>query len=237
LKVLMIDDDVELAEVLKPVLKEYGIDLTSACSPDEGFELLRHEVPDVVLLDMMLPGMDGLSVCHAIRLSKGPVRDVPIVVLSARAGLTDRVVGLESSVDDYIAKPVEPRELVARLRAVSRSLSPAVQPGGRLAPSAPPVPQTLELDEARLEATFGGVRVQLTDLEMQILVALRSAGGAVLSRAEILERIRHSPQSDPTGIDTVIFRVRQKFRNGGATGDFIDTVRGAGYSIRDGGAR
>ncbi|MCU0910912.1 MAG: response regulator transcription factor [Rhodobacteraceae bacterium] len=234
----MIDDDTELAEVLKPVLKEYGIDLASAESPDEGFAMLRDEVPDVVLLDMMLPGMDGLSVCHAIRLSEGPVRDVPIVVLSARAGLTDRVVGLESGVDDYIAKPVEPRELVARLRAVSRSLSPAVPSAGRAAAAiTPPAPQVLDLDEARLEATFAGVRVQLTDLEMQVLVALKSAGGAVLSRAEILDRIRHSPQSDPTGIDTVIFRVRQKFRNGGVTGDFIETVRGAGYSIREGGSR
>lgn len=221
----MIDDDVELGDAMRPALEKYGISLTHAETPSTGFEILRKEIPDVVLLDMMLPGMDGMMVCREIRLSDAAWRDVPIVALSARAELTDRIVGLESGIDDYIAKPVEMRELVARLRAVSRPSRRVVRPSEQPA---------LTLDRERLEAGFGGVRVQVTALEIEVLGALQAAAGAVLSRSEIYARIGHGTRSDPAMIDTVIYRIRQKFRAEGSHRDFILTVRGVGYSIPGG---
>lgn len=222
----MIDDDTELSEAMRPVLAKYGIDLCSASTPEEGLRMLRQDMPDVLVLDMMLPGMDGMMVCREIRLSNEPWRDVPIVALSARAELTDRVVGLESGIDDYIAKPVEPRELIARLRAVSRGNRPISASERR------PQPQpALGLDEARLEASFEGVKVQVTELEFQVLSVLKAGRGKVLSRANIQQRLGLSPQSDPSMIDTIVYRIRQKFRAEGVMRDFIQTVRGSGYCI------
>lgn len=218
----MIDDDIELSKAMRPVLEKYCIELISAASPEEGLRMLKQEVPDVVLLDMILPEMDGMMVCREIRMSDEPWRDVPIVALSARAELTDRVVGLEGGIDDYIAKPVELRELIARLRAVSRARRPALR-----LPSQP----ALALDESRLEASFDGAKVQLTDLEIQVLAALLTAGGAALGRSEILERIGHAARNDPAMVDGIVYRIRQKFRAEGVRREFIQTVRGCGYSL------
>jgi len=207
---------------MKPVLEKYGISLTQAETPQKGLEMLASCGPDVVLLDMMLPEMDGMTVCHEIRSSDFPRRDIPIIALSARAELTDRIVGLESGVDDYIAKPVELRELVARIRAVKRWPAPAGKPE---------LPAAVVIDETRMVASHDRFTVDLTGLEIQILKALSDARGNVLSRLQILERIRHSEHSDPAIIDTIVYRLRRKFRLAGSPDDLILTVRGRGYRL------
>ena len=229
----MIDDDEELGEILRPVLERYGIDLRIAFTPSEGFKQLEDEIPDVLLLDMMLPEMDGMAVCRQIRGSSSPYQKIPIVALSARSELTDRVVGLESGIDDYIAKPFETRELVARLGAVIRRKRHMSDTPDTVANIQAPR-KGLILAASRLEAFYDGYKATLTDLEMQIISQLKLAEGKVLSRTEIFDRIGHSQESDPAMIDTIIYRVRQKFRDAGLNIDFIHTVRGQGYRIAAG---
>lgn len=225
----MIDDDLELGETIAPMLERYGIALRLAGTPQKGLAMLREDHPDAVLLDMMLPEMDGMEVFRQIRAAPETYGHAPIVVISARAELTDRVVGLEAGVDDYLAKPFELRELVARLRAITR-LPPRATP----APGVTPRRDGLVLDAGRLEATFNGVRVAVTELEMQLLQALQSVRGRVLSRADLLPRIGHGPQSDPALVDTLVYRIRQRFRAEGGNAEVILTVRGQGYRIPEG---
>lgn len=230
----MIDDDLDLGETITPMLELYGITLTQAATPQDGLARLRQDRPDVLLLDMMLPGTDGMDVCRQIRAAPDLFGTPPIVVLSARAELTDRVVGLEAGVDDYIAKPFELRELVARLRAITRARQrPALFSA---APGTASLPQDgLVLDRTRLEATFNGVRVAVTDLELHLLGALQAARGEVLSRTALLSHLGHSPDSDPALVDTLVYRIRQRFRADGGATDVIITVRGQGYRVPEGG--
>ena len=120
MKVLLIDDDVELAEVTRDVLRNYSLELDAVHTPSEGFSALEAREYDVVLLDIMLPELNGLQMCSKIRHSATPYRDVSIIILTARTDLTDMVVGLETGADDYMKKPFEPRELVARINAILR---------------------------------------------------------------------------------------------------------------------
>ena len=227
----MIDDDEDLGETITPLLERYGITLLQSATPQAGLARLRADRPDAVVLDMMLPEMDGMEVCRLIRAAPEVYGNPPIVALSARAELTDRVVGLEAGVDDYIAKPFELRELVARLRAITRSQGRA---GLVPRPVAPPDTRealALVLDAGRLEALQGSVRVSLTQLELHLLQALQSAGGQVLSRAALLPLIGHGPDSDPALIDTLVYRIRQRFRAAGGRPDVIVTARGQGYAL------
>lgn len=217
---------------MQPVLGKYGIDLDLAFTPSSAFALLEACAFDVLLLDMMLPELDGMAVCRAIRGSGGQYSDIPIVALTARAELTERVVALESGIDDFITKPVEMRELVARLGAVLRRRR--AERGA--VPRAPVADKTpwLELSQERMGARFGGYFVNLTDLEMQIVRVLLDADGSIVSRADILDRIGYAQGNDPAMIVTIIYRVRQKFRDQGLRTDFIRTLRGQGYLIEPG---
>jgi DNA-binding response OmpR family regulator len=231
LHVLILDDDEELGEIMQPVLAKYGMDLKLAFTPSNAFEQLEEETFDVLLLDMMLPELDGMAVCRTIRGSDKAYAEIPIVALTARAELTERIVALESGIDDFVAKPVEMRELVARIGAVvRRRRAEAVQDHVEGAPAAVSVPH-LELSEAQMSASFIGYTVNLTELEMQIVKVLADAKGATVSRAEILEQIGYAQQNDPAMIDTIIYRVRQKFRDQGLQSDFIKTLRSQGYRI------
>ncbi len=228
--VLILDDDEELGELMQPILAQYGMDLKLAFTPSSAFEQLEAETFDVLLLDMMLPELDGMAVCHKIRGSGAAYSQIPIVALTARAELTDRIVALESGIDDFVAKPVEMRELVARLNAVMRRrrADAAERLQGEVDGSSS---TSLELSEAHMSASFGGHVVNLTELEMQIVKALADANGVIVSRAEILERIGYAEHNDPAMIDTIIYRVRQKFRDQGLQTDFIKTLRSQGYRI------
>ncbi len=227
MRVLMIDDDLELGQALKPMLRKYGIALEQAETPCYGMQILRNDCPDVLLLDMILPEKDGMEVCRDIRASDDSLSRLPIIAFSVRSELMDRVVGLEGGVDDYIAKPCEIRELVARLRAISRL-------AGLRAPADAPRLEFLELHPARFEASFAGARIAVTELEMSLLACLDDQRGQVLSRRLILGGIGHDPDGDPSLIDTLVYRIRQKFRATGIPRDLIQTVWGEGYRLRDG---
>lgn len=229
--VLILDDDEELGEIMQPVLAKYGMDLKLAFTPSSAFKQLEEEAFDVLLLDMMLPELDGMAVCRTIRGSDKAYAEIPIVALTARAELTERIVALESGIDDFVAKPVEMRELVARIGAVvRRRRAEAVQVHGEGVSTTVSVPH-LELSEAQMSASFTGYTVNLTELEMQIITVLVDAKGATVSRAEIFEQIGYAQQNDPAMIDTIIYRVRQKFRDQGLQTDFIKTLRSQGYRI------
>lgn len=223
----MIDDDLELGHALKPMLRKYGIALEQAGTPGSGMEIIKNNRPDVLLLDMILPEKDGMDVCRDIRAAEDGMDHLPIIAFSVRSELTDRVVGLEGGVDDYIAKPCEIRELVARLRAIGR-LS-----GLRTTMDAPKL-EFLELHPARLEVSFAGARIAVTALEMTLLTFLDDQRGQILPRRLILRGIGHDPESDPSLIDTLVYRIRQKFRAAGIPRDLIQTIWGEGYRLRDG---
>ncbi|UWQ03533.1 response regulator transcription factor (plasmid) [Aliiroseovarius crassostreae] len=235
MRVLILDDDQELGPLMRQGLAKYGIDLHLAFTPQEAFARLESEPFDVLVLDMMLPGQDGMSVCRDIRQSNKPFNDIPILAQTARADVTDRIVALESGFDDFIAKPAEMRELVARIGAVTRRgrVSVPAQGLARETLSSPDRhPAGFTLSEAHLSASFQGFTVNLTELELRVLQALNDKRGQCLSRNDILDRIGYTSQTDPAIVDTVIYRVRHKFRLQGLTDDFIRTLRGQGYSLK-----
>ncbi len=243
MKVLLIDDDSELAAVMSPVLTDYSINLSSASRPQQGLQMLSRERFDVVLLDVMLPEMNGFEVCREIRRSPDTYGDVWVIFLTARSELTDLVVGLETGADDYITKPFEPRELVARIHAVrrrARTADPA-----RASSGAVPIPGTptqqrgwrITLDSSTLTIDPGNARIELdgemleaTSMEFELIVALAEAGGEVVSRDDALLRIQGATVVYNRSVDALIYRLRSKIKAAGGA-SFIRTIRSRGYSL------
>jgi two-component system OmpR family response regulator len=226
--VLIVDDEKRIREVVEYALQKDGFRVSSA---DEGLAALaaiERDPPDLVVLDVMLPGLDGLSVCRKIR----SVRQTPILFLSARTDEVDRIVGLELGGDDYLLKPFSPRELVARVRAVLRRFDVASGEPAKEAETRALCHGPLKLDIERHEATFSGKQVQLTATEFQVLAALLERPGIVLSRAQLLQRAYADDlQVTERTLDSHVRRIRAKFRNLG--GDPIATVHGVGYKASD----
>ncbi|HET9869758.1 MAG TPA: response regulator transcription factor, partial [bacterium] len=175
-RILVIDDDVKLGELLKGYLAGFDMAVTAAVRPEEGLAALNRLNPSLVILDVMLPGRDGFSVCREIR--KGS--RVPIIMLTARGDVTDRVVGLELGADDYLPKPFEPRELVARIESVLRRLAPAPSGAGLLKSDA------LTLDLGRRQAFLKGKDLGLTPTEFETLAFFMKNPGTVLNRDQIM---------------------------------------------------
>jgi two-component system, OmpR family, response regulator len=223
--ILVVDDEARIREVLHYALKKEGFTVTAVADGRAAMEAVEAGGVDLVVLDVMLPEIDGLEVCRRIR-TKGRV---PILFLSARAEEIDRIVGLELGGDDYLTKPFSPRELVARVRAVFRRVE------------APPVPEArpsvlthgaIELDTDRHEARYSGRVVPLTATEFGVLGALLERPGVVLSRAQLMQRAyRYDNLITERTIDTHVRRIRAKFRAHG--GDPIATVHGVGYKASD----
>jgi len=226
MRVLVIDDDEGLNALLTEYLAQFGFTVRAAARPDEGLRALKADPPDIIVLDVMLPGMDGLAVCRKIRESSR----IPIVMLTARGSVMDRIVGLEMGADDYLPKPFEPRELVARLQAVLRRGAPAAGQGslrvgalgGRWGTCSP-----------RLE----GRPLTLTTAEFELLGLLVRNRGRVLSRDRILDETRGIDwEAYDRSIDVLISRLRQKLGDDARRPTFILTVRGTGYSFIGGGS-
>jgi two-component system OmpR family response regulator len=216
-RVLVIDDDLRLHELLASYLRQHAFDVSRALDGTSGLALLEAEPFDAVLLDVMMPGMDGLEVCKRIRKKF----EIPVIMLTAKGDETDRIVGLELGADDYIPKPFNPRELLARLRAVLRRARP-------------------EADSERLQAgpigieisartvTFEGNAVDLTGIEFDILVALARRAGRVIPRERLLEAAGRGDVSvSERTIDVHISHLRQKLGDS----KLIKTVRGVGYVL------
>lgn len=218
-RVLLIDDDAKLFELLQSYLGPNGVHLTNAPDGTKGLQLLDTQVFDAVLLDVMMPGIDGLEVCRRIRAKS----NVPVIMLTARGDETDRVVGLEIGADDYLPKPFSPRELLARMRAVLRRASPeAVSEKLTLA--------NIQIDVGKREVRLDNGLVDLTGLEFDILVALVRRAGRVISRDALLsEAGRGDVVVSERTVDVHISHLRSKL--GDEQQKLIKTVRGVGYVL------
>jgi DNA-binding response OmpR family regulator len=220
-RVLLIDDDVRLFELLASYLEQNGVAVTTADSGAKGLAALEAGAFDAVLLDVMMPGMDGLEVCRRIR-QKSPI---PILMLTAKGDETDRVVGLELGADDYVAKPFSPRELLARLRAVLRRVRP--EPAG----------EKLAVADVIIDVPARTVRgasglVELTGIEFDILVALARRAGRVVPRDSLLaEAGRADVVVGERTVDVHISHLRQKLGDDPRAPKRIKTVRGVGYVL------
>ena len=218
-RVLLIDDDRRHSALLSDYCRRFGIDVDCAYDADQGLSRFGATQPELLLLDVMLPGKDGFSLCREIRAKSR----VPIIMLTARGDLTDRVAGLELGADDYIAKPFEPRELVARIQTVLRRIEPV------------PVPATLEfdglaIDTARRAVVVDGVLLELTSMEYELLLLLASNPGKDFSRDAILSGLRGIDAALLTrSVDILVSRLRAKLGDTGKPARWIHTVWGRGY--------
>ncbi|ADB30889.1 two component transcriptional regulator, winged helix family [Kribbella flavida DSM 17836] len=223
-RILMVEDDAVIREATQLTLERHGYDVTTAEDGLEAIETFEKVHPDAVMLDVMLPGLDGISVCRRIRETSL----VPIVMVSARGDALDVVLGLEAGADDYVTKPFDTQVLVARLRAVMRR---AVSDPERPAPTSGAGVESfgdLELDREALEVRRGGSTVQLTPTELKLLIEFANNPGVVLSRSTLLQRVwDYEWGGDGRLVDVHLQRLRTKI---GA--DRIETVRGFGYKLR-----
>jgi len=217
-RVLIVDDDSSLAEMLSIVLRNEGLDVAHVADGSSAMGMFRSVRPDLVLLDVMLPGMDGMEVCRRIRAESG----VPIVMLTARTDTHDIVVGLESGADDYIVKPFKPQELIARIRA-------------RLRRGDDPDPERLEIGDLAVDVAGHSVKrgeetLSLTPLEFDLLVALARKPWQVFSRETLLEQVwgyRHA--GDTRLVNVHVQRLRSKIEHDPENPQIVVTVRGVGY--------
>jgi DNA-binding response OmpR family regulator len=220
---LYIEDDARLAALVTELLARHEVDVTVAPDGERGLAAATRGSFDVVLLDLMLPVLDGLEVCRRLRAAG---RTVPIIMLTAKGDDVDKIVGLELGADDYLAKPYNPRELLARIRAVLRRAGPVavtdrLRVGG------------LEIDFAGREVTVDGRREVLTHYEFELLACLARAAGRVRSRDQLLEALKgidHDAAFDRS-IDVHISKLRAKLEENPREPRYLKTVRGAGYML------
>ena len=223
-RILLIDDDEQLGPPLATYFQRFELELTHALKPSEGLARLRSGGFGVAILDVMLPEMDGFELCRTIRKES----DIPIVMLTARGDLMDRVVGLELGADTYLPKPFEPRELVAHIQTLLRRRSGHNGPTQGM--SAPDVLafEGLTIDPARRSVLRQGELVELTGTEFELLHLLARESGRVFSRDDILNQLRgHEADLYTRAVDIVVSRLRKKLE----PLDCIKTLRNAGYSL------
>ena len=220
-RILIIDDDVNLNSLLTEYLQKFGYKLVSETTAAAGRKRLRRELPDLLILDVMLPDTDGLTLCREFRAEY----DLPIIMLTARGEVADRVMGLELGADDYVPKPFEPRELVARIQSVIRRARDRSQ--GEVL-----VCDGLRLETETRRVELDGNDVELTTMEFELLRGLMESRGRVMSRDRLLERLR-GIDSDvfDRSIDMLISRLREKLGDDPRQPRFIRTVRMSGYQF------
>ncbi len=224
-RVLVIEDDPDTQQMLSVILRGEGYDVLAAGNGPLGLELLRKMGPDLVILDWMLPGMDGLEVLQKAR----EFSTVPIIMLTAKTGSSDKVAGLDTGADDYLAKPFEPEELLARIRAQLRR---ATMVGDGLQRDKPIQVGDLRLEPASHEVWIRGRQVSLTRLEFNLLYCLAQRAGKVLTREDILRLVWGENEAiDLRGIDAHIRRLRAKIEDNPDEPRRIQTVHGVGYKM------
>lgn len=223
-RILIVDDEPAIVDVLVYNLQRANYDVVVARDGREALTRARQEEPDLIILDLMLPHLDGLEVCRALRRE----RDVPIIMLTARDSEVDRVVGLELGADDYVVKPFSVRELVARVGSVLRRAAPR-QPE---AESDVVRVRGLAVDTARREACWLDVDLALTALEFDLLYCLARHAGQVLSREQLLTQVwGYDYYGDLRVVDAAVKRLRSKLRLAAPADELIATVRGVGYKL------
>jgi two-component system response regulator MtrA len=217
-RILVVDDDPAIAEMIGIVLRAEGFDPYFASDGSAALDLFHSERPDLVLLDLMLPGMPGIEVCSTIRAESG----VPIIMLTAKGEATDVVVGLESGADDYVVKPFNPKELVARIRT-------------RLRPSMPTDGEVIAIGDLTIdivghEVRRGKTKINLTPLEFQLLLALAAKPQQVFTREMLLEQVwGYQYKADTRLVNVHVQRLRAKVEHDPDNPSIVATVRGVGY--------
>lgn len=223
-RILIVEDDAPLADMLADYLRGHGFDAQHEPRGDAAPSRILAEQPDLVILDLALPGLDGLAVCREVR----PRYPRPILMLTARGDDVDEVVGLELGADDYLAKPVKPRVLLARVRALLRR--PAAESESASASDARLRVGELVIDAAARTAAIGSVALDLTSGEFELLWLLASDAGQVLDRRRLYDRVRGVAYDElDRSIDLRVSRLRQKIADAGGRRDAIKTIRGVGY--------
>jgi len=229
-KILVVDDERKMVKLVRTYLEAAGFQVVVAYDGQEALTVFRHEAPDLVVLDLMLPKIEGLDVARTIRRTS----EVPIIMLTARAEETDRLIGLELGADDYVVKPFSPRELVARVRAVlRRTTSPPV------GESRPTRPRTitvgdLTLDLGRREARVGGRPVPLTAVQFDLLTVLAQHPGQVFTRMQLLDAVQGEAfEGYERTVDAHIKNLRRALGDDPRDPRYIVTVRGVGYKLAE----
>ena len=220
--VLIIDDDEILCNRLQTYFSQYGLELLVANTPSDGLEMLKQHQPEVLLLDVMLPEIDGFSLCKSIRLE----HSLPIIMLTARGELSDKVLGLEIGADDYLAKPFEPRELVARIQVLlRRNVKPVNQQECWQFKDLTIYPQ-------QHKAILDGQQIKLTGMEFNLLVLLAGNPGTVYNRDQLLNELKGiDADVYSRSVDILMSRLRQKLGDNPKQVRFIKTLRAVGYTF------
>ncbi|MDB5875116.1 MAG: putative response regulator, OmpR [Ramlibacter sp.] len=229
-QLLMIEDDARLAQMVGEYLERSGFGVTHAIDAKAGLALLQDPpagaAPELVILDLMLPDLDGLEVCRRVRALPGEMGQVPVLMLTAKGDPMDRIVGLELGADDYLPKPFEPRELLARIRAILRRRSEGgAQPAAKVLRFG-----TLEIDRDARTVTVGGKPSELTSYQFDLLITLAERAGRVLTRDQIMEAVRgRELEAFDRSIDVHMGRIRAAIEADAKNPKRILTVRGVGY--------
>jgi two-component system phosphate regulon response regulator PhoB len=224
-RILVVDDEPDALELIEFNLKSAGFEVVTADNGTEALRRAREQSPDLIVLDLMLPGVDGLEVCKLLR-REAVTRAIPVIMLTAKAAEIDRVLGLELGADDYVTKPFSPRELVLRVKNLLRRRA---EPEGEV--------ERLDFDGLRIDipghlVTVDGARVELTAIEFKLLTTLAQRRGRVQSRDQLLADVwSYDNAIDTRTVDTHMRRLREKL---GSAARHLDTVRGVGYRFIDG---
>lgn len=219
-KILIIDDDEKLNKLLTSYLTGFGFTVTSFIHPISGLKAMNSSLPDLVILDIMLPGMDGFAVCREIRKKF----TTPVIMLTARGEVTDRIVGLEMGADDYLPKPFEPRELLARIQTILRRANGYYNPASSLKFD------ELEIIPEKQIILLKGKTLDITTMDFQLLLLLAEKRGRIVTRYQIMESLRGADWlAYDRSIDVAISRLRQKLQDDPRSPRFIKTIHGTGY--------
>jgi DNA-binding response OmpR family regulator len=223
-KILVVDDELEIVKVVRAYLEQSGFRVITASDGQQALAVFRHEQPDLIVLDLNLPQLDGLAVCRAIRHES----NVPIIMLTARVEETDRLIGLEIGADDYITKPFSPREVVARVRTVLRRSTPAPEPSSLITIGA------LSIDPLKHEVQLQDRSIDLTPSEFNILLIMAAQPGRAFSRMDLLDAAQgEAYEGYERSIDVHIKNLRQKLGDEPRDPTYILTVYGVGYKFSD----
>jgi DNA-binding response OmpR family regulator len=224
--ILVVEDEVSIASFVSLYLKNAGYDVRAVTTGTAALAQVASEQPALIILDLMLPDIDGIEICRRVRKTS----DVPILMLTARDEDVDKIIGLEVGADDYLTKPFSLRELTVRVRAILRRVERITSP-----PSTVPIDQGgLSVDPAKRKVSVDGEEVQLTPLEFEILLALAREPGVVLSREQLMDRVwGYRDYAGGRVVDSHVARIRRKLGEDGAEPRFVRTVHGVGYAFGD----
>ncbi len=222
-KILIVEDDADIAEVIDYNLKKEGYHTVAVLNGEDAFSYAEKEKPDLIILDLMLPGIDGLEVCRNLRKNEITAH-IPVIILTAKSQEIDKVVGLELGADDYMTKPFSPRELMARIKAILRRLSRPMQ--NKIIKAG-----NIVIDSLKHKVTISGKKVVLTPTEFKLLEFLLKNKGVVLSRNQILEGVfGYDSENYDRTVDAHMKSLRKKM---GKARDRIETIRGLGYRLEE----